>query len=74
MLSEKLTALYVKGDIFLDSLKKDQRGVTTIEYTMVLLVVATLILPVLSGDGAKSLKGILEKTMEEIASHLRGSP
>ena len=37
-----LTKMYVKTALWLDSLKKDQRGVTSIEYAVIAAAIATI--------------------------------
>lgn len=46
-----LTRLYVESALFLDALKKDQRGVTAIEYAVLAAGIAGLMLSIFTATG-----------------------
>ena len=51
------TKLYVQGQVFLHTLKNDERGVTAIEYAIVAVAIAALVATVFTGDGRWLYKG-----------------
>ena len=52
-----LTKLYANGAAFLHTLKKDQRGVTAIEYAVVAVAISTLVAALFSGEKTYSFDG-----------------
>lgn len=50
-----LTKLYVKGSILLDQLRKDERGVTAIEYAIVAVAIAGAVGVAFAGDASSGL-------------------
>lgn len=73
MISDKLTALYIKSSLLLDRLIKDQRGVITIEYALVAVAVASIVGVAFTADGSSTLKGALQGAMQRLAGQLTGS-
>ncbi|MGY0217792.1 Flp family type IVb pilin [Endozoicomonadaceae bacterium StTr2] len=61
-----LTKMYVKTALWLDSLKKDQRGVTSIEYAVIAAAIATVVGLVFSSTGTDSLAGKLQTKLNSI--------
>ncbi|WP_461537856.1 Flp family type IVb pilin [Spongorhabdus nitratireducens] len=61
-----LTKMYVKTALWLDSLKKDQRGVTSIEYAVIAAAIAAVVTAVYSGTGADSLTAKLQSKLNDI--------
>ena len=49
------TALYVKTTLALESFKKDQRGVTAIEYAVIGVAMSAIVLAMFNTDLKKSL-------------------
>ena len=60
-----LTNLYVRGQMLLDDLKNDQRGVTAIEYAIVAVAIAVIVAAVFSDDSG-GLKEALNTAIGKI--------
>ncbi|KXO09541.1 Flp pilus assembly protein, pilin Flp [Moritella sp. JT01] len=54
-----ITKLYVKSAIALHEFKKDQRGVTAIEYAIIGVAVSAIVLAVFNGSLKDALKGAM---------------
>ena len=69
-----LTNLYVKTVVALEQFRKDERGVTAIEYALVAVAIAGIVAAVFiagdGADGAGSLKAALEGAFENISEQI----
>ncbi|WP_281647989.1 hypothetical protein [Parendozoicomonas sp. Alg238-R29] len=72
-MTQLITKAYVKTSLFLDALRKDQRGLATIEYALLATTMVGIITAVLAGDGADSLKGAMDASFQKISDQLKGS-
>ncbi|QUM81955.1 Flp family type IVb pilin [Moritella sp. 5] len=61
-----ITKLYVKSAIALHEFKKDQRGVTAIEYAIIGVAISSIVLAVFNG----SLRAALTEAMSTISSNI----
>ncbi|MCL6271453.1 Flp family type IVb pilin [Sansalvadorimonas sp. 2012CJ34-2] len=64
------TKLYVKGQLLLDQLKNDERGVTAIEYAIVAVAIAGTVALVFTGDNTTGLGKALEAAMTSLTTQL----
>ena len=72
MINEKLTALYVKGALFIGEFLEDQRGVTASEYALVAVAIASVVGIAFSTEGTSSLLGALQTAMKNLSTKLAG--
>lgn len=72
MINEKLTALYIKGALFIEEFLEDQQGVTAIEYALVAVAIASVVGIAFSSDGTSSLLGALQTAMKNLSAKLAG--
>lgn len=72
MINEKLTALYIKGALFIEEFIEDQQGVTAIEYALVAVAIASVVGIAFSADGTSSLLGALQTAMKNLSAKLAG--
>ena len=72
MINEKLTALYIKGALFIEEFLEDQQGVTAIEYALVAVAIASVVGIAFSADGTSSLLGALQTAMKNLSAKLAG--
>ena len=72
IINEKLTALYVKGALFIGEFLEDQRGVTAIEYALVAVAIASVVGIAFSTEGTSSLLGALQTAMKNLSTKLAG--
>lgn len=63
-----ITKLYVKSAIALNEFKKDQRGVTAIEYAIIGVAISTIVLAVFNGSLNTALKGAMTTITENITA------
>ncbi|MEZ8193857.1 Flp family type IVb pilin [Vibrio cortegadensis] len=61
-----LTKLFVKSTLALEEFKKDQRGVTAIEYAIIGVAVSAIVLALFNGN----LKDALTGAMSQITSNI----
>lgn len=66
-----LTKLYVKTKLALSEFKKDQQGVTAIEYAIIGVAISAIVLAVFNGDNG--LKGALTGAMGKITTSINGA-
>ncbi|MFK0573729.1 Flp family type IVb pilin [Endozoicomonas sp.] len=66
------TKLYVESALLLDSLKRDQRGVTAIEYALVAVAISGIVAAVFGGTsgGNQGLQAALEAAFDMVAENL----
>ncbi|PMH46711.1 fimbrial protein [Vibrio sp. 10N.286.49.B3] len=62
-----LTKLYVNTQLAVENFKKDQRGVTAIEYAIIGVAISAIVLAVFNG----SLKEALEGAMSAITDNIK---
>lgn len=65
-----LTTIYVNSAAFLHTLKKDQRGVTAIEYAVVAVAIAGLVATIFSANASQdqsTLAGALTDAFQKVA-------
>ena len=55
-----ITKLYVKSAVALNEFKKDQRGVTAIEYAIIGVAISSIVLAVFNGSLRDALSGAVE--------------
>ena len=65
-----LTNLYVKTVVALEQFRKDERGVTAIEYAVIAVAVAGIVAAVFSTTGDNTLRGALEAAFENLTELL----
>ena len=65
-----LTKLYVKSAVFLNSLKKDERGVTAIEYAIIASAVAAVVAVAFNGE-TNSLESVLTDSFKELSKTIK---
>ncbi|AMO55922.1 hypothetical protein GZ77_07545 [Endozoicomonas montiporae] len=63
-----LTKLYVKSAVALDQLRKDERGVTAIEYAIVAVAIAGVVAAVFTSDSSSGLKTALDAAFTNITN------
>lgn len=63
-----LTKLFVKSTLALEEFKKDQRGVTAIEYAIIGVAVSAIVLALFNGDLNAALKGAMTQITTNITS------
>ena len=68
-----LTKLYVEASLFLDSLKKDQRGVTAIEYALVAASIAAIVALVFKQDATSGFGKALQDAIAKITQTIAGA-
>ncbi|MDN3698532.1 Flp family type IVb pilin [Vibrio cortegadensis] len=62
-----LTKLFVKSTLALEEFKKDQRGVTAIEYAIIGVAVSAIVLALFNGN----LKDALTNAMSSITQNIK---
>ena len=62
------TALYVKTTLALENFRKDQRGVTAIEYAVIGVAMSAIVLAVFNGDLKDALAGAMETVETNIGT------
>ncbi|PWI35227.1 Flp family type IVb pilin [Vibrio albus] len=65
-----LLSTYVKARLALEDFKKDQRGVTAIEYAIIGVAVATIVGAAFATTGENTLGGALNSAMGTITSKI----
>ncbi len=65
-----LLSTYVKAKIALEDFKKDQRGVTAIEYAMVGVAIATIVGTVFASTGDGTLGAALKTAIGNISTKI----
>lgn len=63
-----LTALYVKTTLALESFKKDQRGVTAIEYAIIGVAMSAIVLAMFNTNLKDSLTAAMTKITTSIGA------
>lgn len=63
-----LTKLFVKSTLALEEFKKDQRGVTAIEYAIIGVAISAIVLAVFNGDLKTALQGAMGTISSNITS------
>ncbi|RBW66582.1 Flp family type IVb pilin [Vibrionales bacterium C3R12] len=63
-----LTKLFVKSTLALEEFKKDQRGVTAIEYAIIGVAISAIVITVFNGDLQVALKGAITKITTNIGT------
>lgn len=63
-----LTKLFVKSTLALEEFKKDQRGVTAIEYAIIGVAVSAIVLALFNGDLKDALTGAMSKITSNISN------
>ena len=61
-----LTKAYVHTVAFLESLKKDERGVTAIEYAIIAAAIASVVAVIFTGNTSTGLGGALNTAMNRV--------
>ncbi|EGU50309.1 fimbrial protein, Flp/Fap pilin component [Vibrio nigripulchritudo ATCC 27043] len=64
-----LTKLFVNAQLAFENFKKDERGVTAIEYAIIAVAISGIVFAVF-GDDKSGLKLAMEKAMAEITTTL----
>lgn len=64
---------YIKAKLLLEEFKKDERGVTAIEYAVLGVAVAAIVLIVFNGTGTGTLRGALEAGVTKIQNAMDGT-
>ena len=67
------TKLYIKSSLLLSDLKKDEKGVTAIEYALVAASLGMIISVAMAGDGPNSLKGTIETLFKNVATSVNST-
>ncbi|CAH1524682.1 Flp pilus assembly protein, pilin Flp [Vibrio owensii] len=62
------TNLFVKTQLFIESFKSDERGVTAIEYAILGVCMSTIILAVFNGTLYEALKGAIDTITSNIGA------
>ncbi len=68
-----LTKLFVKSQLALQSFKNDERGVTAIEYAIIGVCMATIVLAVFNGSLQTALEGAMTTISNAIDAASTGS-
>ncbi|QFI38762.1 Flp family type IVb pilin [Moritella marina ATCC 15381] len=63
-----ITKLYVKSAVALQEFKKDQRGVTAIEYAIIGVAISSIVLAVFNGALRESLTAAMTTVTDNISA------